>query len=69
MELSIETRLDVLKTAMQEDRTEIRLIKEQIRSTCPVITASSFPPVNMKMPPKMSDYGLAGAQALPAWSW
>lgn len=42
MQLSPEIKLDLLKTAMIEDRTEIRLIKDRINSICTFITISSF---------------------------
>lgn len=42
MEPSLEIRLDLLKTAIQEDRIEIRLIKDKIYSICTFITIASF---------------------------
>lgn len=37
-----DARVELLKTAMQEDRTEIRLIKGQIYNLCSFVTVSSF---------------------------
>ncbi len=42
MKLSIELKFEMLKTAMQEDRNEIRLIKGQIYNVCSFLTVSSF---------------------------
>jgi len=42
MKLTLETKLDIFKMAIQEDRMEVRLIKDQIYKTCTLITASSF---------------------------
>jgi hypothetical protein len=42
MSLQLETKLDLLKMAIQEDRTEIRLLKDRIYKICTLVTASSF---------------------------
>ena len=42
MELGIEIRADILKTAMQEDRNEIRLIKDRIYASCSALTLAAF---------------------------
>ncbi len=52
MEPSLEIRMDILKTAMQEDRTEIRLIKDKIYSICTFITVSSFAVTSFLLDPK-----------------
>lgn len=42
MEPGSEIRMDILKAAVLEDRTEVRLIKDKIYSICTFITVSSF---------------------------
>jgi|GEM_PF-431129 len=42
MGLQLETKLDILKTAIAEDRMEIRLIKDRLYSICTFVPASSF---------------------------
>lgn len=42
MNVSIELKFEILKTAMQEDRSEIRLIKGRINNICSFLTVSSF---------------------------
>lgn len=48
----MEARLDILKTAMQEDRTEVRLIKDKIYTVCTAITAFSFAVTTFLLDPK-----------------
>lgn len=52
MKPSLEIRMDILKVAMQEDRTEIRLIKDKIYSICIFITVSSFAVTSFLLDPK-----------------
>src|SRR2546428_14032157 len=42
MPVPLEIRADILKALMQEDRSEIRLLKDRIFSVCSVLTVSSF---------------------------
>jgi len=42
MKLTLDQKVDILKTAILEDRTEIRLIKDRINSICTLVTVSSF---------------------------
>jgi len=42
MKVPFEIKADILKTAMQEDRSEIRIIKGRIYYICSFLTASSF---------------------------
>jgi hypothetical protein len=42
MALSTETKAQILNTAIQEDRTEVRLVRGRIYSTCTFLTVSSF---------------------------
>lgn len=52
MEPRLEIRVDLLKTAMQEDRIETRLIKDKIYSICTFITISSFAVTSFIIGPK-----------------
>jgi hypothetical protein len=52
MEPSLDIKMDILKVAMQEDRTEIRLIKDKIYSICIFITVSSFAVTAFLLDPK-----------------
>lgn len=42
MDMSPETRAELVRSAIQEDRTEIRLIKDRIYGNVTFITVSSF---------------------------
>lgn len=42
MQIGIELKAELLKTTMQEDRIEIRLIKAQTYNLCSFMTVSSF---------------------------
>ena len=42
MKVPFDARVELLKTAMQEDRNEVRLIKAQICNLCSFLTVSSF---------------------------
>ena len=42
MKLPVQIRADILKTLMQEDRNEIRLLKDRIYTICTFLTVSSF---------------------------
>lgn len=50
--LSIETKIDILKIALQEDRTEIREIRDRIYSICTLVTVSSFAVTAFLLDPK-----------------
>jgi len=52
MKPGLEIKMDILKTAMQEDRTEIRLIKDKIYSICTFVTVSSFAVTSFLLDPK-----------------
>lgn len=61
MKVSISIKAEMLKALMQEDRKEIRLVKDRIYSICTLLTVSSF---------AVTSFLLGSEQPLgKTWSW